>query len=180
MAPRTPESLLEQARNAKRDHRLNDATSLLRNALEENRSSEDYALQATLYEELAYVERSLHDLEAAQQHYLQSADIYRHLDNPLKTAHTLRHAADILREQSKSEKVAHLYSEALAIYRQRKETPHLHLANAIRGFALLKTDIGERQQALKLWLEARDLYREVNIEAGVSESTTRIAALTDP
>jgi tetratricopeptide (TPR) repeat protein len=178
MATHTPESLFEQARNAKRNHHLNDAASLFRSALKESRTSEDHALRATLYEELAYVERNLRDLEAAQEHYLQSAEIYRRLDSPLKTAHTLRHAADILREQNKLEEAARSYSEALAIYRQNRETPPLHLANAIRGFAILKTDLGERQQALKLWQEARDLYRQENIAAGVSESSTRIASLT--
>ena len=180
MATHTPESLLEQARNAKKDHRLADATSLFRSALEESRTSEDHSLRSTLYEELAYVERNLRDLDAAQEHYLQSAEIYRTLDNPQKTAHTLRHAADILREQSKLEQAARFYSEALAIYRQNRETPPLHLANAIRGFAILKTDLGERQRALKLWQEARDLYHQENIEAGVSESSTRIASLTNP
>ena len=174
MEDRTPEMLLEQGREAKREHRLEAARSLFQQALER---SDDGGLSAKLYEELAYVERSLRELDAAREHYLRSSEIYRSLGNPLKTAHTMRHAADILREQGKLEQAESFYGEALEIYRRQKETPPLDLANAIRGYALLKEETGERAQALNLWREARDLYELIGIDAGIVESAARIKSL---
>jgi hypothetical protein len=69
------------------------------------------------------------------------------------------------------------YHEALTIYRAHKETPPLDLANAIRGLALLKSNAGEVEEARALWAEARDLYAAVNVEAGVKESSRRLALL---
>jgi tetratricopeptide (TPR) repeat protein len=178
MVSGAPESLLEQGRIAKREGRLEDATDLFRKALTESRASDNRALRAMLLEELAYIERNLCDLEVAERHYRESAEIYRSLDNPLKTAHTVRHAADILREQKKPKQAAPLYVESLAIYRGHKETPSLDLANAIRGFALLKEQTGERDQALSLWSEAGELYDLTGIDAGVSECRARIESLS--
>ena len=92
--------------------------------------------------------------------------------------HTIRHAADILREQSKRDESALLYAEALEIYRNHEETPSLDLANAIRGYALLKEDQKDREQAICLWHEAGKLYELTGIEAGVAESRKRIGVLT--
>jgi tetratricopeptide (TPR) repeat protein len=173
----TPESLLEQGRMAKKERRLEDATELFRNALTECGESNSRALRATLCEELAYVERNLRDVDAAERHYREASEIYRSLENPLKAAHTIRHAADILREQKKPDQAALLYAESLEIYRMQKETPLLDLENAVRGFALLKEQTGDRTEAMNLWREARDLYELTGIEAGVSESDARISLL---
>ena len=177
MTPRTPEWLREQGRIAKSEHRLEDSRNLFAEALTECLRGADRVLTAVLYEELAYVERNLLNLDAAQWHYREAGEIYRSLDNPLKTAHTIRHAADILREQERPDDAAQLYAESLEIYRRCKETPLLDLANAIRGFALLKEQTGDRQEALNLWREARDLYQQTGIAAGVSESDVRIRSL---
>ena len=177
MAARTPETLLEQGRAAKREHRPQYARNLFRKALKESRKSEDRALRAALFEELAYVDRNLRDLEAARRHYLQASEIYRSLDSHDETAHTMRHAADILREQGKRDRAEPLYVEALAIFHSQQQTWPLDLANAIRGYALLKTESGDRQQALALWHEARELYLETGIEAGVTECAARIRSL---
>ena len=178
MSLRTPESLLEQGRIAKRERRPEDAGRLFREALAECRGSEDGPLVATLYEELAYVERNLGDLESGEKHYRQAGELYRGLGNLLKVAHTIRHAADILRQQNQRDQSALLYTEALEIYRNHPETPPLDLANAIRGFALLKEDQEDREQAARLWQEAGKLYELTGIEAGVEESRRRIGLLT--
>ncbi len=170
----TPEILLEQGREAERDHRLEAARRLFQQAL---KRSDDRGLRAKLYEELAHAERSLRELDAAREHYLHSSEIYRSLESPLKTAHTMRHAADILREQGKLHQAESFYSEAIEIYRRQKETPPLDLGNAIRGYALLKEDAGEHAQALCMWREARDLYELVGIDAGIVESAARIKLL---
>ena len=178
MAARTAKSLLDEARTAKREHRLEDARRLFQEGLSESRTSQDRAMCATLYEELAYVERNLGDLETSQRHYCEASEIYRRLGNPLKTAHAVRHAADILREQKKPDLAAPLYAESLENYHKHKDTPPLDLANAIRGFALLKEQTGDRKGALSLWREARHLYELTGIETGKSESEARIRSLS--
>ena len=178
MEHRTPESLLEQGRNEKREHRYKYARSLFGIALRETRKSDNLSLRATLYEELAYVDRTLGDRETSRQHYGKASEIYRAMDNPLKTAHTMRHAADILREQSKREEAALFYAEALEIYRNHLQTPPLDLANAIRGLALLKEDQKDRNEAVCLWQEAGKLYELTGIAEGVGEAKRRIDLLT--
>jgi tetratricopeptide (TPR) repeat protein len=178
MTHRTPESLLEQGRKAKSERRPEDARSAFQEALTECHGNEEGPLVAPLYEELAYVERNLRDLESAERHYRKASDLYRRLDNLLKTAHTMRHAADILREQNKWDESALLYAETLEIYRNHQETPPLDLANAIRGFALPKEDQEDPEQAVRLWQEAGKLYEMTGIEAGVAESRRRIGLLT--
>jgi tetratricopeptide (TPR) repeat protein len=173
-----PKSLLEHARLAKKGHRLEEAAELLRKALTECVPSDSPALCATLYEELAYVERNLRDLDTSQKLYRQASRTYRNLGNPLKTAHTLRHAADVLCEQKRLDQAGPLYAESLEIYRGHQDTPPLDLANAIRGFALLKEQAGDGKEALSLWREARDLYELAGIEAGVLESDRRIRLLS--
>ncbi|MGC1422758.1 MAG: tetratricopeptide repeat protein [Terracidiphilus sp.] len=170
MVSETPKSLLDQARTAKKERRLEEAAELFRRGL-----TESLNMRATLFEELAYVERNLRDQESSQEHYRQAGEIYRSLGNPLKN--TIRHAADLLREQKRLDEAEVLYVESLEIYRRQKDTPPLDLANAIRGFALLKEDVGDRKEALSLWREARDLYELTGIPAGVSESDRRIGLL---
>ena len=59
-----------------------------------------------------------------------------------------------------------------------KDTPDLDLANALRGFALLRTSEGERDEAVALWREARSLYNAVNVQPGVAESDRQIELLS--
>ncbi len=80
--------------------------------------------------------------------------------------------------RTKSEEAAPLYAESLEIYRSHKETSPLDLANAIRGFALLKEQTGDLDQALGLWGEARELYDLTGVDAGVSECQARIESLS--
>jgi tetratricopeptide (TPR) repeat protein len=177
MASQSAQTLLEQGRSEKRERRFENARDLFRTALDESPETGDLALRGTILEELAYVERTLGELESAQAHYRDAAEVYRGLDQPLKAAHTARHAADVLREQGKLDGAEILYAEALQIYRSHKESPPLDLANAIRGFALLNEATRNGGLALKLWEEARELYEGSGMEAGVSESDARIKSL---
>jgi tetratricopeptide (TPR) repeat protein len=85
--------------------------------------------------------------------------------------------ADILRGLKQTDKALLCYEEALAIYRRHEETPPLDLANAIRGYALLKGDLGDTEEATFMWHEAMALYAESGVEAGVAESKSQIAFL---
>jgi len=146
------------------------------------RTAKDSLQLAQALTALGQIECDLHHSDEALHHYEEAAAIYRLADHrtadvPLKLAHTVRHIGDIHRHEGRIEPAESCYQEALAIYRAHAETPPLDLANALRGFALLKEAIGNTQTAKSLWEEAGNLYASVNVEAGVAESTRRITLL---
>lgn len=117
-------------------------------------------------------------LEEALQCYGKAVEIYRRNGvDRLRLAHTVRHLADIHRGEGSFELAKPLYEEALTIYRQREDASALDVANAIRGFALLKSAMSERSEATALWREARKLYESVDVRAGVEESDVQLARL---
>jgi len=106
-----------------------------------------------------------------------AAEIIRTLDHPLVLAHTLRHEADILREQQKFDEAETIYGEVLTLYRANSEHRLLDLANALRGYALLKAAVGNNSESTMLWQEAGALYETLGVEAGVAESRENLARL---
>ena len=48
------------------------------------------------------------------------------------------------------------------------------LANAVRGFALLRESVGARKESRRLWQEAHDLYAKVDVPAGVRECLAKL------
>jgi tetratricopeptide (TPR) repeat protein len=115
--------------------------------------------------------------DAARLLYEEAVAIYREEGGPLDPAHTIRHLGDVHRHEGHAKLAEDCYLEALALYRGRQETPSLDLANAIRPLAILKDHAGEVEEARRLWEEARELYAGVNVEAGVAESSARLARL---
>jgi hypothetical protein len=53
------------------------------------------------------------------------------------------------------------YEEAAALYRNHDTPWSLDYANAIRPMAILKERLGDREQSLALWREARGLYAAI-------------------
>lgn len=111
----------------------------------------------------------------------QAADLYRRAaqqlrDDSLRYAHAIRHAADILREAGHSESAESDYIEAIGIYR-RSECSPLDMANALRGYALLAEMRLQNRHAAQLWQEARSLYLQAGVDAGVQEADQRLAGL---
>jgi tetratricopeptide (TPR) repeat protein len=169
--------LLMRGHQARRERRMDDAKRIFAEAVEAARQSEDRPWLAQAYTELGRIERDLREVDAATGHYEDAAAIYRGLGEPLRLAHSVRHIGDILREDGRLELARERYREALAIYRAHPETPPLELGNAIRGYALLQGETGERTEALALWREARELYATVSVGAGVDECDQQIARL---
>jgi tetratricopeptide (TPR) repeat protein len=173
MEQRAAHLLIEQGRKARLEHRLEDARSLFGQAFKECCIDDDPRLEAELHAELAYVERALHDVQAAETNYRQATEMFRTLGDPFRTAHNMRHLADILRETGRSLEAAPFYSESIEFFRKSGEYP-LQLANALRGLALLQGDLKDFNSSLQSWAEAKALYQMVNVDAGVAESRKRI------
>ena len=129
-------NLLNQARQA-RFKSPNDAKRDLVAAVRLARISNDRLQLAQALTELGQIERDLHNIDVALHHYDEAAAIYRAIDVPLKLAHTIRHIGDIRQEAGRLVEAESPYREALALYHHNAETPLLHLANTIRGLALL-------------------------------------------
>jgi len=173
----TPQTLLDEGNQARRAGQTADARMHFAAALEMSRNAGDRALVARSLAGLGQVERDLGNLDAARKHYQDAAGFHRALGDVLSLAHALRHAGDILRKMKNTDQAAPCYTEALAIYRDHRETPPLDLANTLRGYALLKGDVGEDEESTMLWLEARHLYEQEGVQAGVSESQSHLAFL---
>jgi tetratricopeptide (TPR) repeat protein len=176
--PTRTETLLMQGHQARREHRLDDAKRIFSEAVETARLSKDRPWLAQAYTELGRVERDLREIDAALLHYGEAAAVYRRLDDPLRLAHIVRHIGDILSESGQLEPAGPHFREALEIYRAHPETPPLDLANALRGYALLQEELGEKQEAVALWRGARELYAQFNVQAGVDEGNRRIERLS--
>jgi tetratricopeptide (TPR) repeat protein len=171
------EKLRARALQARREDRLSDAQRFLDDALALCRQSNDEGNLANTLTALGQIERDLGNNETALAYYEEAVAVFRNLGDALKLAHTLRHVADIQRRQHLTVAAEANYREVLALYRGHKQTPPLDLANAIRGYAILKQDAGESAQAKSLWQEARDLYAAVGIKEGVEESSRRLALI---
>ena len=173
-----PEKLLKQGYQARREDRLTAAKAHFAEAIDLCRQADDRAMLARALTGRVQIESDLHETSAALSDYEDAVAIYRTLDDPLVLAHTVRHLGDILREQGKVELADPCFVEALEIYRGRDDFAPLDLANAIRGYALLKASVGEKAEATKLWKEAGALYAAVGVQAGVTESEAQVARLT--
>ncbi|MGA7685870.1 MAG: tetratricopeptide repeat protein [Terriglobales bacterium] len=176
--PENVENLVTNALQARREGRSHDARRDLIAAVDLCRQAPAPADLARALADLGQIERDLGRLDAALKHYEEAAAIYRAQNNLPRLAHTIRHIGDIHRSAGHPALAEPCYEEALILYRNDKQTTPLDLANAIRGFAILKSDAGDSPKAIALWTEARDLYRVAAVNEGVAESSRRLALLT--
>lgn len=169
--------LMTEADRARREHRLADAERDLSEAVGLCRGDAAKGDLAQALKRLAQIKRDLGHGDAARALYEQAVAIYRQEGGALELAHTIRHLGDVHRHEGNAKLAEDCYLEALALYRSEKATPPLDFANAIRPLAILKDDAGKVEEARRLWEEARELYAGVNVEAGVAESSARLARL---
>ena len=171
------EKMLAQVLEARREGRPADAKRDLVVAVDVFRKDDNRTDLARALAALGQIERDLHNLDAARQHYEEAISIYRAEGNLPKLAHAVRHLGDVHRHAGRREAAESCYVEALNFYRNDQRTGALELANAIRSMAILKDDSGETGQARSLWTEAHGLYAAVNVKEGVAESSRRLARL---
>jgi tetratricopeptide (TPR) repeat protein len=105
--------------------------------------------------------------------YEEAVALFREADEPLLPAHTIRHLGDVYLEQGGPELAEPCYHEALELYRKHTDDSSLDLANAVGSLAVLRWE-----QTRTLWEDVRVLYVSLNVEAGIKESTARVAALS--
>lgn len=116
-------------------------------------------------------------LAVARALYAEAAKIYRDQNDLLAYAHTIRHIADMYQDEFKLVEAKPLYEESLQLYRRNVATKILDLANAIRPYALLNEEQGNRDLARELWREARQLYASLRLEPGISECDAHLSKL---
>ncbi|HEY4902971.1 MAG TPA: tetratricopeptide repeat protein [Candidatus Sulfotelmatobacter sp.] len=172
------DQLMSQALQARRENRFDDAKRDLVEAVVLCREAHEPGELARALADLGQIERDMHHNDAALRHYEEAVALYRDQGDPLKLAHAIRHVADIQRHVRNHQLAESCYDETLRIYREHPETPPLDLANALRGWALLKETMGEIEEARARWQEAGRLYADVHVEAGVTESNRRLKLLT--
>ena len=172
------EELLAVGYRGRREHRPADARQSFAAAVEASREAGNPRLLAVSLAGLGQIERDLGNPVIAAQHYRESLALLRSEDDPQALAHTVRHLGDILRHLGATDESAACYREALGVYRLWADAAPLDLANTLRGYALLKCTLGEREEAIQMWREAGALYASVGVEAGVSESKAQIERLS--
>lgn len=169
--------LLSRGYEARGEKRLADARQFFAVAVERCQKANDRQLLAQALCGLGQIERDMGNSVQALRHLTDAVALRRAQQDPLALAHTIRHVADVLRGQGQAAKAEPFYAEALGIYRNQEQVQPLDLANAIRGYALLKADLNDPEEATFLWHEAMALYAEAGVQEGVAESQSQIAFL---
>jgi hypothetical protein len=126
-----------------------------------------------------YSARSNGEAEFALDRYQAAVEALHAIEAPQRLTHAIRHVADIQRGLKQSEDAESNYAEALALYRAGAATGKLDLANTLRGYALLREDTGDPAAARAMWLEARDIYLAVEVQAEIEEADQRIAIVDE-
>jgi len=105
----------------------------------------------------------------AERLYVEAAKLARFKNDQTALAHALRHVSDLARARGSSTRAWQAASEAAALY--RKSDDKLGLANSIRLKALSADD---PEEAEACWQEARDLYSQLKVNAGVTECESHL------
>ena len=129
---------------------------------------------------LGQIERDLRHDQTARALYEEAVALCREDGHGLALAHTIRHLGDVHQDAGRFGLAGPCYKEALAIYRGESQPPPLELANAIRPLAMLKDELGEGDEARRLWQEAKELYEAVGVRSGVEECAERLGRRDHP
>lgn len=126
---------------------------------------------------LAEVEKDMGNDEVTIALYEEAVAVSREYGDSRLLAHTIRHQGDIHRRMRNVEIAESCYNESLTLYRNQDLPNKSDLANAVRPMAILKEELEEREEAIKLWKEARGLYAEINLKEAIVECSDRLVAL---
>ena len=149
---------------------LEQATDVAKNEHDDYGSA--YALN-----KLAHLRADLEGREAAIELLREAAEAGRRAQSGLLEGEALRHWADHLRHQNKLNEAETIYWRAMSALKSDPETTPLSLGNAYRPIAILYGELGNGSKAIRYWQEARKLYAEVGIAAGIEECDANLAKL---
>ncbi len=172
-----PHEYLDRAREARRENRPADARRGFQEALAAARASGLRPEFIKALAGMAQMKRDVGDLGSAVTLYEEAVALSRERDDALQLAETVRHLGDAHAEAGHVDAAESCYDEALRLYRGHEHAPPLDLANAIRGHAILREGVGDRERARELWREAGDLYDAAGVPDGVQECADRLADL---
>jgi tetratricopeptide (TPR) repeat protein len=171
------DALIEAAWRARREGRYLDAEGGLRDAIDASRGAEAWPQLASALGKLAHVLRDLGRDDEALPISEEAVRVSRSCGDASQLAHAVRHLGDLHRGAGRLVEAERCYTEALALYRAEPSPDALDVANALRPAALLKASQGDRARARALFAEARALYQQAGIVAGVEECSRQMAQL---
>lgn len=168
------EESIRQGYLARREGRSGDAARLFKQAIGDGRAHNLPDALAQALKGLGQIERDQGNADRGITHYEDALAIERTLGHPQDIAHTLRHLGDMHFEQSRPDAAEPYYEEAMGIYRTDPDTGKLNLANALLGYSSLRRVRGDIAGAHALLKEARAIYAELHIAAGVADCDQRL------
>lgn len=129
---------------------------------------------------MAQLHRDAGDAASALPLFEEAVVHCQQLRDPQLLAHALRHLGEVHLDLQHVERAHQHLREALDLYRTEPATAPLDLANAVRPLAICLERQGADDDARALWVEARDLYAGLGIDAGVAECEAAVTRLTPP
>ena len=151
------------------------------------RALESKAELANALSRQARIERDAKNYDQALAFQRDVLVIERTRGDRIALAHALRHVADILDDAGRYDEATPYSHEMLAIFRSLTEVAPLEMANAVRSAAEHERHIGRKDEARRLWQEARERYAALDAEflaltgkndnPGVREADRRLALL---
>lgn len=112
----------------------------------------------------------------ARNAWAKASALARESSEPALQAQALRHLSDLDRVAGRAEMALASAEQAIALYRVQTAASPLDLANGYRLAALALEDLRRYRPAVDRWGQARALYAEVGVQAGVDECDGRLAA----
>lgn len=101
--------------------------------------------------------------------YEDAVRLHRASEDEARLAHALRHLGEVHTENGRLGLAETCMTEAMTLYRAMSDVHPVALANAVRPLALLREAQGRKEEARAAWIEARELYEQCGITAGVEE-----------
>ena len=147
-----------------------------RREVAEARAGNDKVRLAQALKQLGSIERRPPFMyEVAIGTFTEASKLCRELGMPLDEAWCIRHIGIIREYQDRLEDAESSYDESLALYRKHAVGNSLNYANTIRYTAVVKNRLGKREDAMRLWEEAHDRYKQVET-GGLAEGVAEAAA----
>ena len=170
-------AIREQLSGEKASITRSRCVGLLEQAAEKaKKERDDYGL-AYVLNKLAHLRADVGARDAAIELLREAAEAGRRAQSGLREGEALRHWADHLRHGHELEEAESIYWRALEALKSDSETSSLSLGNAYRPIAILYAELGDTSKAIRYWQEARRLYAEAEITAGIEECDANLAEL---